>query len=56
MAPNAITLAGFIMPFLSCMYIFYYDLTMTAVLPASVHVLAAFAMFWYATLDAIDGK
>jgi len=26
------------------------------VLPASVLILNAFGMFWYQTLDAIDGK
>lgn len=56
MAPNAITLMGLIVPVMACIHLFQFDLTMTQVVPPSVWYLGAFAVFWYQTLDAVDGK
>ena len=55
-APNLITLCGTIFPVASLVYYFYYDTTMNVVLPFSVLFLNGFAVFWYQTLDAVDGK
>ena len=55
-APNLITISGLIVPILAFVYMLYYDCTLGGELPASVLFLSGFAVFWYMTLDAIDGK
>ena len=55
-APNLITLCGAIMPIVAFIHQCQYDLSFSTTLPASVFILNAFSMFWFQTLDAIDGK
>jgi len=55
-SPNKITCAGIIFPVIAFIWLLLHDYTMTAVLPASVLFLSGFGIFWYQTLDAIDGK
>ena len=38
------------------MYLGIHDLSLSQTLPASVLFLNGFAVFWYHTLDAVDGK
>ena len=56
LAPNLLTLSGLIVPLLSFFAVMYYDWTFSKVLPNWVFILAAAALFWYQTIDAIDGK
>ena len=55
-APNLITLCGMIVPIAAFTLYYSYDMTMDAVLPMSVLLLNGFSIFWYQTLDAVDGK
>ncbi|KAG8344028.1 putative ethanolaminephosphotransferase [Trypanosoma vivax] len=55
-APNAITLTGFLIGLSSSLLIMFYYFFSDAVYPAWVWYYAAFAIFLYQTLDAIDGK
>jgi phosphatidylglycerophosphate synthase len=55
-APNLLTCIGIIVPIISFIYLCTYDLSCSIVLPPSVFLLGAFSMFWYQTIDAIDGK
>jgi phosphatidylglycerophosphate synthase len=47
---------GIVLPIISYIYMCFFDITGTAIFPASVFLLNGFSMFWYQTLDAIDGK
>jgi len=51
-----ITCCGIIVPVIAFLYMCTYDVTMTEVLPASVLIMNGLGIFWYQTLDAIDGK
>ena len=55
-APNLITLCGTIVPIAAFLYLMSYDMSLSSVLPSSVLFLNGFAVFWYQTLDAVDGK
>jgi phosphatidylglycerophosphate synthase len=45
-----------LMPIIAFVNLCQYDLSCLKVMPSSVLVLNAFSMFWYQTMDAIDGK
>ena len=55
-SPNLITCSGIILPIASFMWMCYHDSTMSEVLPRSVLIFNGIGIFWYQTLDAIDGK
>ena len=55
-SPNLITCSGMLVPFIAFGYLCTIDLTLNAILPSSMLILSGFAIFWYQTLDAIDGK
>ena len=44
------------LPIVSFIHLVYYDTTCSKVVPAGVLVVNGLAVFWYQTLDAIDGK
>ncbi len=50
------TMCGLIFPLLHFAVMVYYDWTFTATLPRWVFALGTFAIFWYQTIDAVDGK
>lgn len=50
------TLLGLIVPFIELFVILYYDWTFSKVLPNWVFLIGALSLFWYQTIDAIDGK
>ena len=56
MAPNMITLTGFLFLASSVAIILYYDTTLSADLPRWVYLYTAVTIFAYQALDAIDGK
>ena len=56
LAPNMITLVGAVVPVISFTWLIMHDMTMKEILPASVLILNAFGIFWYQTMDAVDGK
>ena len=56
MAPNMVTLAGLFPNFLAILAVLYYDTSMAEALPLWVNVFAAFSIFMYQTMDAVDGK
>lgn len=56
LAPNAITLAGLIVPIFQLILTAIYSPELTGVLPNWVIFVYAFGNFWYMTLDATDGK
>ncbi|RNF25985.1 putative choline/ethanolamine phosphotransferase (CEPT) [Trypanosoma conorhini] len=55
-APNAITLTGFLIGISSSILVMFYYFFYDAVYPAWVWYYAAAALFIYQTFDAIDGK
>lgn len=55
-APNLITFVGWIFVILSYANILVYDYTFEKDVPAPCFFFAAFCIFVYSTLDAIDGK
>ncbi|ESL09634.1 aminoalcohol phosphotransferase [Trypanosoma rangeli SC58] len=55
-APNAITLTGFLIGVSSSILVMFYYFFYDAVYPAWVWYYAAVALFMYQTFDAIDGK
>jgi len=56
MAPNLVTLIGFLCILSSYVLMTFYDVTYSQQLPSSVLLYAAFTHFAYQTLDACDGK
>eukprot|EP01130_Rhizamoeba_saxonica_P014412 TRINITY_DN6295_c0_g1_i1.p1 TRINITY_DN6295_c0_g1~~TRINITY_DN6295_c0_g1_i1.p1 ORF type:complete len:334 (-),score=37.21 TRINITY_DN6295_c0_g1_i1:28-1029(-) len=54
--PNLITLLGFFGIILSYVVSVYYSPTASEVMPSWVYVLNAACMFFYQTMDALDGK
>lgn len=56
LAPNTITLLGFIANLLLYQPILFYDMSMTKEVPAFALVLNWLGIFVFQTLDAIDGK
>ena len=55
-APNVLTLLALVFTASAIALELSYDTTMTAKLPVHVHFYAVFCLFWYQTLDAVDGK
>jgi len=47
---------GMVMPITAFVNMVYYDFKFETAVPASVLLLNGFSMFWYQTMDAIDGK
>jgi len=47
---------GIVVPIAVFLILIQYDVSMSQVLPAYLLFLQGFAIFWYQTLDAIDGK
>ena len=56
LAPNTMTIMGLIFPLIHFAVLLYYDWTFSAVLPNWTFLLGAFSLFWYQTIDAVDGK
>jgi ethanolaminephosphotransferase len=56
MAPNLITLLGFLAILLSYILTYWYSPTLSEPLPQWLYIFNAFCLFFYQTLDAIDGK
>jgi hypothetical protein len=50
------TLSGMIVPIAQFIALWHFDWTLSKVLPNWYFLLAAFSLFWYQTIDAIDGK
>ena len=55
-APNLITFIGWLSVVFSYMIILMHDATMNGVVPNWCFFVTAFCIFFYSTLDAIDGK
>jgi len=55
-APNMITLVGFVLMVMSYVNMLFYDHTFTRDIPGWSFYMAAFFIFAYMNLDAIDGK
>ena len=51
-----LTCMGMVLPIIAFGQMVYYDFTFEKVIPASVLLLNGLSMFWYQTIDAIDGK
>ena len=56
MAPNTVTLLGFLILLVSYILMALSDMSMTSYPPAWTWFLTAFGMFAFQTLDAVDGK
>jgi len=56
LAPNIITVMGIIFPVISLIVILQHDFTNTIDIPFYAYFLNIFGVFWYQTMDAIDGK
>ncbi|PXF44134.1 putative CDP-alcohol phosphatidyltransferase class-I family protein 3 [Gracilariopsis chorda] len=56
MAPNMITLSGFLLIVASHLQLLYYSHDLTQQAPRSVYALAGWALFSYMVLDNLDGK
>lgn len=56
MAPNTVTLIGFVLMALSYFCMLFFDDTFTKDLPRWTYIFAAVCQFLYQTLDAVDGK
>lgn len=56
MAPNTVTLIGFVFMAASYGTMLFYDSTFTKDIPHWVYIFAAICQFIYQTLDAVDGK
>lgn len=56
LAPNLITLSALMIVLISVMIFAVHDGTLSADFPSWYYYQAAFALFLYQTLDAVDGK
>lgn len=56
MAPNLVTLTGWFIIVIDLVIIFAFDTTMSKVLPLWVYFISAFSIWFYQTMDAVDGK
>ena len=56
MAPNLVTLIGFTVMVGSNMMYLPYDLSLSMEFHPMCYVISAFVVFFYQTMDAIDGK
>lgn len=50
------TILGLVFPIILLVVLLHYDWTFSQVLPNWVFLLGSFALFWYQTIDAVDGK
>jgi len=55
-SPNMITLLGVVMLGLGTSVVYYYDNTLNGVLPMWVYFFLTFTVFFFQTMDAVDGK
>ncbi|KAI0566696.1 ethanolaminephosphotransferase [Gracilaria domingensis] len=55
-APNTITLSGFILIIISHLQLVYYSVDLTQDAPRAVYAFACWALFSYMVLDNLDGK
>jgi len=55
-APNVLTFTGWLLIIASYANMLRYDYTFKEIIPNSAFFFAAFCIFAYSTLDAIDGK
>jgi ethanolaminephosphotransferase len=55
-APNLVTLSGFVLMTASYIIMLFYDQNFTKLLPPWVYVIASIFQVIYHTLDAVDGK
>ena len=55
-APNALTLLGAVFPIALAVVVGLYNPGFDETTPRWVPLLGFFALFWYQTIDAIDGK
>jgi hypothetical protein len=55
-APNLVTLTGLLFVLCDSFYLLWQDPSMTKPHPPVVHLVSAFCLFMYQTLDALDGK
>jgi phosphatidylglycerophosphate synthase len=56
MAPNLVTFVGFVALILCYVFTAYYCGDIQGEIPAWVYIANIAFLFWYQTLDAIDGK
>lgn len=56
LAPNALTLLGLLVPLIQISVIGYLSVDFSQTLPHWVWLLCFSGLFWYQTIDAIDGK
>jgi len=56
LAPNLLTIMGLIVPICSFITIGYLSVNFEGYLPPWVWLLSTLGLFWYQTIDAIDGK
>ena len=50
------TILGLVFPILHYLVMLYYDWSLSQPLPNWTFLLGAFSLFWYQTIDAVDGK
>lgn len=55
-APNMVTLVGFVLVCLSYLIMAFYDQTFSKVLPSWVYIISGLFQWAYQTFDALDGK
>lgn len=56
MAPNLVTLVGFFAIVASFLLFAFFSPSISESAPSWVYLFAAFCMFFYQTMDALDGK
>jgi hypothetical protein len=56
LAPNALTLLGLLVPVTQLIVIGMYSMNFDGVLPNWVWLLSTFGLFWFQTIDSVDGK
>ena len=56
LAPNLMTIGGLLVPICAFATIGYFSQDFSAFLPAWVWILCFAGLFWYQTVDAVDGK
>lgn len=56
MAPNLVTLVGLFGPLVALAILIFNDPTMSILQPSWCYCLSAFSLFFYQTMDAVDGK
>lgn len=56
LAPNTVTLVGFLLPVCAHALLLYYSPTLEDEVPRALYVFASFSLFTYMVLDNLDGK